>query len=495
MKKLNALFIGLASLALGLALPLVSNMDQVKAAASDVTLEHSVDKVNAQMGETLNYTFKITNVSSNTLNAFSAKSRFTNGTYVPGSARLNLVNGGSLISDIAVPDDFFTANGVLLGNIIPGDVITITYRGTVNNALAHLSEVQAAGQVWWSGQEGIVKTAATVVIVPDAKLCGTLTADVTTIAPGGVITYNINVCNQGNVDLTNIVVRDDMPNRAANRITTYVAGSTLLTKYGQTTKVSDDWMNNGTAMNIANLRPGDSAVITLKLRVNDNVADGTTVENVAQLKSDQTLEFQCANQIKVVKPVGAPTSRLNVGKFVVWDNKEFAGALDPSAHKFATNEEVTYRIKVENPTDTVANSVRIEDRLVDNIYLDYVRSNPGGNWNDSTKTLSVDFGDMAAKSMRVWEVVFRVRSGLTTNTDLVQRNSVSVTSANAGSASAEATVTVRVGTAPVTVTTSAVAQAAKKPTALPATGPETALLLAVGGLSPLGLLLRRFKKI
>ena len=253
-------------------------------------------------------------------------------------------------------------------------------------------------------------------------------------------------------------------------------------------------------MNTGDLNPGDRVFFKFKVTVNSNVTDGVTLENVGKVRADEVAEKQCANRIKVVvPPVGAPapavvtaavTPSLTVKKFVVWDNKEWNGGVPKEIKKFQPGDEIVYRIKVENSTDAVAKDVKVEDRVQDPFVVDFVRNNLDASWNNGNKIASLDLKDIAAKTTRTWDIVFKVRSGIETNKDIEQKNVVVVTSSNAGSPQAEAKITVIAPTAP------AVAPAAQKaPTKLPATGPETDTLFLVLGMTPVGIALRRFRLI
>lgn len=459
-----------------------------------LTMTHVPDKgKNVEPGETISYTITITNTSSSPITNIFIKSPLSNLNYTLGSGQATKTSPAGAI---ALADDWYQAE-VNLGTLNPGAVINITYKGTVPNNAADGSYAISNAQIKWVGNPVGFNIQATTQVNNKPLLCAIMTSDKSQVAPGDTIEYTIELCNSGNRTLHNVVIKGWVPN-IGNPLSTYVRNSTTLVRAGTVTALNDDWIVNNTAINVSDINPGAKTFIKYKVTVNAGVKDGTILESVAQAKSDETPEIQCANQVKVVVPVGAPQivtaqvqPTLSVKKFVIWNNQEWEGGVPSDKHKFAPGEEVTYRIRVFNNTEARAKDVKAEDRLQEPFNLEFVRSSPKeDSWNNSNKILSVTLGDMVPKSEKVWEFVFKVRSGIETNKDIDQKDVVVVTSSNAGEARAETKVTLFAPTAPV-----APARKVARPAELPRAGAETGAALLILGLGPLGLILRRFKLI
>jgi len=469
-------------LGLGVTLPFVNQL--VKAQTPALTMTHTADRRTAQPGETINYTVTVTNVSSSTVTNMFMMSPITNGTYTLGSGVVVKTNPSI---QVATPDTWYSTGLDNFGTLNPGGVMTVTYKAIVNSGAANGSYVQSAAQIWADQQSAFNVTASTQ-ILNNPILCSSITADKNQVVPGDTVEFSMRLCNNGNTVLHNVVIRGWVPN-VNNPLSTYVSGSTTASRSGVITQLPDTWINTQTPIVIGDLNPGVEVFVKYRVRVNNSLAAGTILEAINQSRSDETPETQCAVQVKVVAPAGAPAVTLvsnpvlSVRKFVVYSGKEYSIVLPRDVKKFNKNEEVLYRMKVENSTDQVAKDVKLTDVIADPKYLDYVSNNLNGTWDVGNNTFSVSFGDIAAKTTRTIDVTFKVKNNIPTVCDVEQRNFVTVTSNNAGEHKADANITVCVPSAQAKVT-------AKQVKELPKAGGEVFLTL---GLAPIGVLLRKFK--
>jgi uncharacterized repeat protein (TIGR01451 family) len=139
------------------------------------------------------------------------------------------------------------------------------------------------------GTVGIVdhEDAHTVTIVPLMYADKAAALQVDSMSPGivdagDVLRYTIRVYNNGSLPITQAVLRDSVPTN-----TTYVADSTTLN--GQPVGRPDGGLSplvagidvSSSGAGAGTLAPGQSAIVTFDLRVNDGVPPGTVISNQA----------------------------------------------------------------------------------------------------------------------------------------------------------------------------------------------------------------------
>jgi len=188
--------------------------------------------------------------------------------YIPGSSKwrhnLGTAKNPHWVTE-TLTDGFITSGAhVPIGDVAPSKA----YQGTIT-ILARIvapslkveNEVKVEGQKTWEDEI-------------DAN-------------PGDMLAYIIHFENTGNIELTNMVIRDSLPPNM-----TYVAGSTKLfvgdNKVGET---MPDGVTNG-GLNIGNYAVGVDGYVRFNAKVNPDIKPGKHVfRNVAVAKADQTVEI------------------------------------------------------------------------------------------------------------------------------------------------------------------------------------------------------------
>ncbi|MET0985474.1 MAG: hypothetical protein ABW034_08715 [Steroidobacteraceae bacterium] len=273
-------------------------------------------------GETLRYTLTVKNIgNANATDAVLRDQIPSNTTYVAGSTRLNGTSvpdaGGvaPLVAGISIYAPENPTSGALRADAsaTTSNVATITFDVVIDADTAQGTVISNQGFVS-AAVNGILDYPSD---DPTTPLINDPTRDIVgylpliyadkravlqvdggtpgVIDPNDVLRYTITVYNFGNVDATNVVLRDQVP---AN--TTYVADSTTLNTLavarpdGGTSPLiagvdisSSDLTPPAPAPAQGTLTAGQSAVIQFDLRVNAGVPAGTLITNQARVYSEQ----------------------------------------------------------------------------------------------------------------------------------------------------------------------------------------------------------------
>jgi uncharacterized repeat protein (TIGR01451 family) len=180
--------------------------------------------------------------------------------------------------------------------------------------------------------------------------------------PNETITYTINVSNTGNMDAVGIMVTDAVPADMS-----YVEGS-----------ASDGGTSDGTMLTWSGVAvaAGESEDLTFEATVNDGVAAGTEISNIAWI-SQSTLS----------DPVATAPVVITVGAQVVL---EASKAVEPAV--VAVGGRLTYTIAVTNAGNITTTEISITDPIPDDTtYVPgsvsangtYVET-PGSEWIELT---------------------------------------------------------------------------------------------------------------
>jgi uncharacterized repeat protein (TIGR01451 family) len=132
-----------------------------------------------------------------------------------------------------------------------------------------------------------------------ADLAVTKTASATTIRPGDDLTYTITATNNGPSLATNVSVEDALPASVTFISCTASPGGVCL--------------GNGNARRIifTAIPSGASATVTLTVRANDALEDGTVITNTATIRSPFVDDLQSNNTATVVVTVNGKTPILS----------------------------------------------------------------------------------------------------------------------------------------------------------------------------------------
>jgi uncharacterized repeat protein (TIGR01451 family) len=292
--KTKNLFKKISSLALNGALITssllpFSTLSNAVAATPKLELTDVVDKQQADRGEILSYTITLKNTGDVDLTTTYLKIDTPNlADYVAGSSNYTR-STNNINHDLT---DSWINDGVNFGTVPAGTNVVLKYQTKVA-ANANMDDIIWSNAAAKADQIGQVNANAwTRVILKNPGLCAEKTADKTTVQVNDTVNFTIKVCNKGNITLHNILVGDIIHTPLV-----YVPNSTTLTVGSQVTNVTDKWLTD--SLNIGNLNPGQEAFIKYQVKVSDSLKDGETIQNVAQLKSDETPNIlKCAVVLK-----------------------------------------------------------------------------------------------------------------------------------------------------------------------------------------------------
>ena len=260
-----------------------------------------VDKSTAKRGDTLTYTLSLTNNGNVELNDVLFYDRIpTHTTYVAGSAVI------SLGSQSKAANENWVNTGINFGKVQPGQTAKLVFKVKVNSNVAHGTDIQNVGQFKTNELPEWLQCAVHTIVKVDApKYSPSKTVDKTVAKRGDILTYTLTLKNDGNVTLNDVLFYDRIPTH-----TTYVANSAVITKGNQSKQPSENWVNTG--INFGKVEVGQTVKLVFKVKVNNDVAHGTDIQNVGQFKTNELPNWvQCAVHtiVKVDhKPTPTPSS-------------------------------------------------------------------------------------------------------------------------------------------------------------------------------------------
>jgi uncharacterized repeat protein (TIGR01451 family) len=253
-------------------------------------LTAAVDKAEVERGETLSYTLTVKNTGDvSTTTTFLVIDQPNLADYVAGSGTYTRTSTGATNN---LPDAW-VADGANFGTVPAGTNVVVHYKTTVAQNANH-DDILWSNAVVDSDQTGRVQgNVWSRVVFKNPGICAEKTADKTSVTVGDTVNFTIKVCNSGNIVLHNIYIGDIIHSPLK-----YVPGSTVLSVEGESdVAIADSWLNTGA--NIGPLNPGQDAFLRFKVTVTDALKDGETIQNVAQVKSDETPNIlQCAVVLK-----------------------------------------------------------------------------------------------------------------------------------------------------------------------------------------------------
>ena len=232
-------------------------------------VEKNVDKLYAGVGETLTYTFDVTNTGNTAaLNTVFTDIIQSEASFVQGSV---LVNGVSKI-------DYNPETGFTLGTIQNGQDVTVEFKVVVNslptpNTVKNNATTSFSYYVDPNGQPITKTTTSNTVttVINTYKATLTKAVDKEYAKIGDVLNYTVTAVNTGTITLTNVNFKDIIPAGA-----TFLSGSVLVDGVSK----PDANPNNGFVIN--NVLPNGNVVVMFKATVT-SVPTPPKVDNNAQI--------------------------------------------------------------------------------------------------------------------------------------------------------------------------------------------------------------------
>lgn len=236
---------------------------------------------------------------------------------------------------------------------------------------------------------------------------------------GGQITYELTVSNRGNDQATQVVVTDLLPN-----ITQFVTA----TGGGSFSSESDT-----VTWNIGTLAAGANSTVSVTLKVNNGVSNGTPILNSVTIAS----LGQQPKSSQVLTPVSSQTL-LTLSKRVLTKKGDASAA---SASVVAPGQAVTYELAFSNAGNQNASQVKVTDNLPSHFQFQTASSN--GLYDPNTRAVTWAIGDLAAGQTGTVQVTGLVESSLPDGTELVNGGMI-----NSAQTSTTAQVTTHVSSSP-----------------------------------------------
>ncbi|MGL4849982.1 MAG: hypothetical protein ACRC28_13860 [Clostridium sp.] len=253
----------------------------------------TVDKPFSNVGDTLTYTLGTTNNSTIVLNNVVLIDTVPDGiNFIPGSVT---VNGVANLT--ANPE-----NGVQVGNVNPGDSVLVLFKAVVTSIVNTGAVLKNTGTISYSflpdaGGEFRYRSIVTNEVsttINTAIISGSgfvKSVDKTGAEVGDILTYTIRLLNSGNVDATNVLIKDTL-----QAGTSFIPGSVFING------TPNSIYNPQTGINVGTLIPNVESVVSFKVHI-DFIPEVNPLKNIANL----TYEYkQNPTSTQVIK--GASTS-------------------------------------------------------------------------------------------------------------------------------------------------------------------------------------------
>ena len=240
-------------------------------------IRKDVDKDIATPDDVLTYTIRYNNTGdSDATNTVINDTIPDNTTYVDGSA-----TGGGV---------YYASNRTIIwnnGTLPPGGSGVVSFEVTINSSVANGTWITNTATINSTEDGPVSDDASTWVKFKKYDLCPKKDVDKPVAAPNETLSYRIYYKNVGTGTLTNVMIRDKIPDD-----TTYITESMGLNGVSLTDAAGDDAGtyypgNNTLSWYIGTLNPGVEGNATFKVRINASVPGGTIINNTAVLTSDQ----------------------------------------------------------------------------------------------------------------------------------------------------------------------------------------------------------------
>lgn len=323
-----------------------SNAVTTTIVAPEITLNKSVNKSFASLGDILTYTIVATNLGTVTATNIIFVDTIPNGSsLVPSTFNQD----GNLILTSPNPP------GVSLSNINPGSTSTISFKVIINtlpnpNPINNISTMNSIGGVIVNSNT--VSTLINVSSLSSSKIVNKVFANV-----GDILTYTIPIANSGNVSANNILFIDTIPNDTSLILGTFKQDGILITG-----------SPNFPGVTISNIAPNAISTIVFSVKVN-TIPTPNPILNTASSSYTYTVDPSIPNEKSGnsnTNVVSTKVNNANLANIVKFVNKSFANCSDiitytiviPNAGN-VTAQNVIFTDTIPNGTSFISNSVFI----------------------------------------------------------------------------------------------------------------------------------------
>jgi uncharacterized repeat protein (TIGR01451 family) len=204
----------------------------------------------------------------------------------------------------------------------------------------------------------------------------------TVLVAGELAEYSIKITNNGSGTVHNVVVSDVLPSTRS----VYVHSIPVAITVGAPV----------TGLNwpvVATLAQGASLTYQVEVRVNRDVLPGATLNNTASVRADGVASISDS----CVAPIAAPVIRLKP---------------DIVTSPVVAGQRVSFYAQVSNLGPGLASGMRVSVRLDNKLQNPVAGNPPGGSYNNSTRTITWTYGNMAVNGSGKFHVVATVNPAL-----------------------------------------------------------------------------------
>ena len=323
-----------------------SNISITTISNSNLIIAKKVDKSYVTLGNTLTYIMTIKNTGNTSTKTLTLIDTIPNGTsLVPNTLTQD---GISLIGSLNAP-------GLLLKNIMPNSISTISFKLLVNSILS-TNFIDSLSTLKY---EYVVDSTATPVIIGNGYATSDLVrtaisnvafsrvsqTDKTFVLLGDTITYNIAINNNGNMTTNSIIFMDTIPE-----------GSTLVSdSFTQDGVILLDTPNPpGVLLN--NIGPNSTSTISFSVIVS-SIPSGNVLVNSATTKYEYII---CSENTPSNLNEGADNTSISLTTVV---NVALSASKETSTNYCTVGDILTYTIPISNNGNSLTNTITFIDSI------------------------------------------------------------------------------------------------------------------------------------
>lgn len=273
---------------------LTSDPVEVSVGAPRLSISKVADVTSANPGETINYTITYANDSPVNISAARITDTLPVGlTYVGGSA-----SGGGSYDATARTLSWNVAK------LTPSSgASSVSFQVTVDNPYPTTAAIPAVNTatITSAQTEPAIASASVYINSPRPALRIQKSANVAQVAPGGAVSYRIELANSGNGTVSNVQITDAIP--AGFTFVGAPAGA------GAAAGVSGTLAGGIVTWNIGSVAPGATGSVTLNLAASSPYTGSNPSSNTAQVTATDMPAVQDTTLVSTHKTLALPTPR------------------------------------------------------------------------------------------------------------------------------------------------------------------------------------------